>query len=195
MSRGPLVPEKKEREIDHTDLNPAPLPKPLKKSHAHADLPVAAVCAATRLTLVVLSQHEPVEMPYVCAPLSTLMSRTGCMLRFVRSGPLGMRGRSQLVSNGNGSPWASAGLLHLQISGRTARAGSLGRQSSVGGEQGRGAGPPGHDAGAQLLLLPASARRVLASADGAANGGRERGQEIWRRRCILLNGIPIGTVC
>ena len=133
-------------------------------------------------------------MPYVCAPLSTLMSRTGCMLRFVRGGPLGMRGRSQLVSNGNGSPWASAGLLHLQISGRTARAGSLGRQSSVGGEQGRGAGPPGHDAGAQLLLLPASARRALASADGAANGGRERGQEIWRRRCILLNGIPIGTV-
>jgi len=26
---------------------------------------VAAVCAATRLTLVVLSQHEPVEMPYI----------------------------------------------------------------------------------------------------------------------------------
>ena len=61
--------KKKERERDSTDLNPAPLPKPLKKSHAHADLPVAAVCAATRLTPVVLSQHEPVEMPYVCAPL------------------------------------------------------------------------------------------------------------------------------
>ena len=70
--RGPNVPRKKKdraRFEDNTDLNPAPLPKPLKKSHAHADLLVAAVCAATRLTLVVLSQHEPVEMPYVCAPL------------------------------------------------------------------------------------------------------------------------------
>ena len=84
------------------------------------------------------------------------------------------------MSNGNGCPWASAGLLHLLINGRAARAGSSGRQISVGGEQGRVTRPPCHHAGAQRLLLSAPAWRVLASADGAAYGGRERGQEIRR---------------